>query len=104
MEKCNLPVMTKRHRVFVSYHHQNDQEYKTSFDINTLNALGSVKGSDVFVSYQKSATGILVLDGVLRTVNPEFPDNIINIREGNASFVPYNAPPKDPRTYLPMYR
>lgn len=75
---------------------------KTPFDINTLNASGSVKGSDVFVSYQKSATGILVLDGALRTVNPAFPDNVINIREGNASFVPYDAPPQNPRTYLPM--
>jgi len=67
---------------------------KTAFCINTPNTSGSVKGSDVFVSYQKSATGILVLDGMLKTINTAFPDEIIDIHKGSASYVPYDAPPQ----------
>ncbi|MFH1996529.1 MAG: FecR family protein [Candidatus Omnitrophota bacterium] len=72
----------------------------TSFEINTPNATGTVKGSDIFVSYQKSATGVLVVDGVLNTVNPAFPDEVFDIKKGTASVVPHNAPPKEPRMYL----
>ncbi|NQT22315.1 MAG: FecR domain-containing protein [Candidatus Omnitrophica bacterium] len=74
---------------------------KTAFDVNTPNASGSVKGSDVFIGYQKSATSILVAEGILRTVNPQFPDETIDVGKGWAAYVPHNAPPQEPRAYLP---
>jgi len=73
---------------------------KTPFDITTENSAGRVKGSDIFVAYEKSATSILVAEGILNTINPAFPDQIIRIREGSASAVPFDAPPNAPRKYL----
>ncbi|MEZ4401325.1 MAG: TIR domain-containing protein [Kofleriaceae bacterium] len=39
--------MTKRHRVFVSYHHANDQNYKNIFALRFGNAFGVIDRGDV---------------------------------------------------------
>ncbi len=73
----------------------------TPFDINTPNASGFVKGSDIFVSFLQSSTNVLVTEGTFTMANPTFPDDRIDVNPGMTSLVPYNAPPKDPRAFLP---
>ncbi|RKY40950.1 MAG: hypothetical protein DRP85_07560 [Candidatus Makaraimicrobium thalassicum] len=74
---------------------------KVPFKINTPNASGNVKGSDVFVSYQQSTTNVLVAGGLLTMENPSFPGECIDVRDGMTALVPYNAPPEEPRVFLP---
>ncbi|MBF0216750.1 MAG: FecR domain-containing protein [Candidatus Omnitrophica bacterium] len=69
------------------------------FDVITPNAAGTVKGSDIFVSFQQSATNVLVSEGTFHMLNPEFPTSRINVEEGMTTMVPYNAPPATPRAY-----
>ncbi|RKY40171.1 MAG: hypothetical protein DRP85_09090, partial [Candidatus Makaraimicrobium thalassicum] len=75
---------------------------KAPFDIITPNAVGAVTGSDIFVSFQHSATNALVSEGLFSVTNPAFPDETIEVREGMTSVVPYNAAPEEPRAFLPM--
>jgi len=69
------------------------------FDITTPNAMGTVKGSDIFVSFQQSSTNVLVADGTFNMKNLNFPDEVISIKEGMTTVVPYNAPPQEPRKF-----
>ncbi|MDD5218512.1 MAG: FecR family protein [Candidatus Omnitrophica bacterium] len=72
---------------------------RSPFDVLTPNASGSVKGSDLFVSYLKSATNVLVTEGVFKTINPAFPDRVVEIGAGKSSSIPFNNPPLEPRPY-----
>ena len=40
-------------------------------------------------------------EGIFKTVNPAFPEEIIDIGKGSTALIPYNAPPEEPRIYLP---
>ena len=71
------------------------------FNVNTPNAQGSVKGSDIFVSFQQSATSVMVSEGVFTMENPLYPGEDVDVAAGMTANVPYNAPPVDPRVFLP---
>jgi hypothetical protein len=73
---------------------------KTNFFVNTPNASGSVKGTDIFVFYHKSATGVLVNDGNFSVINNDFPDREIKVAKGLIAVVPPDQPPQKPRPYL----
>lgn len=73
---------------------------ETNFFIYTPNASGSVKGSDLFVFYQRSATGVLVKEGSLTTANNLFPNQTIEVSGGNTLIVPPDQPPAAPRPYI----
>ena len=75
-----------------------------NFFVNTPNASASVKGSDVFVFYQKSATGVLVKEGDFTVINNAFPDQPVDVSEGFMSIVPPDQPPQKPRPYLDVER
>ncbi|KPK42595.1 MAG: hypothetical protein AMJ78_01925 [Omnitrophica WOR_2 bacterium SM23_29] len=75
---------------------------KADFTINTPNASGNVMGTDIFVFYQKSSTGVLVVDGKFSAVNSVFPDEVVNIFSGNTSVIPADESPQEPRVYLAM--
>ncbi|MCK4851524.1 MAG: FecR domain-containing protein, partial [Candidatus Omnitrophica bacterium] len=75
---------------------------KAPFTIMTPNSFGSVKGSDIFVSFEYSATSVLVSEGVFNMTNPSFPGQAVDVPEGMTSLVPYNAPPEAPRAFLPL--
>jgi len=72
------------------------------FNINTPNVMGTVKGSDIFVSFQQSATNVLVSEGTFNMIHTDFPDQLVAVEKGMTTQVPYNAPPKDPRAFLPV--
>ncbi|MCM8774860.1 MAG: FecR domain-containing protein [Candidatus Omnitrophica bacterium] len=70
------------------------------FDITTPNAAGFVKGSDIFVSFLKSSTSVLVKEGTFAAHHVNFPDKIVEVSKGKALLVPYDGPPVLPREYL----
>ncbi|MDD5439745.1 MAG: FecR family protein, partial [Candidatus Omnitrophica bacterium] len=72
------------------------------FDIATPNSAGSVKGSDIYVGYEKSATSIMVQEGMFTALNPAFPDTVIQVPRGKQAVVPYDAAPQGPRDFLPV--
>lgn len=75
---------------------------KNDFIIDTPNATGSVKGTDLFVTFQKSATSALVVNGKFSVANLAFPDKVVNITGGNAALIPADEPPQAPREYLAL--
>jgi len=77
-------------------------DFKAPFDIATPNSKGSVVGSDVFVTYQSSATNILVSQGKYSVFNTAFPEDSVNIKAGKAVLIPHDSVPRKPRTFLPM--
>ena len=82
----------------------SETKEKAPFDINTPNASGSVKGSDICVTYQQSATNVMVTDGVFSMINPAFPDHKVDVGKDMATLVPYNAPPEEPKDLLPALK
>lgn len=72
------------------------------FKIITPNASGSVKGTDLFVSYLKSATSILVVNGKFSVANPASPDKVIVVTSGNTTLISADEPPQSPRVYLAL--
>lgn len=75
---------------------------KNDLIIDTPNATGSVKGTDLFVSFRKSATNVLVVNGKFSAANLAFPEKVVNITSGNAAFIPADEPPQAPREYLAL--
>ncbi|MDD5584622.1 MAG: FecR family protein, partial [Candidatus Omnitrophica bacterium] len=71
-----------------------------TFVIDTPNAKGAVKGSDIFVSYLGGRTGIFVKEGALSVWNPALPDTKATIVKGNCAFVPFNEAPGGERSIL----
>ena len=68
-----------------------------TFLIETPNARGAVKGSDVFVSYLGSKTGIFVQEGAISVVNPAVPEVKTRVLKGNAVVIPFNQAPGEVR-------
>ena len=75
---------------------------KDDFRIETPNAAGTVKGTDLFVAYQGSLTSVLVVDGRVSAINRGIPDKSIEITGGNASLIPDGEVPQAPRTYVAL--
>ena len=75
---------------------------KNDFKIETPNATGSVKGTDLFVVFQKSATSVLVVNGKFSVANLAFPDKAVDVTSGNTTLVPADEPPQAPREYLAL--
>jgi len=72
------------------------------FKIETPNAKGSVKGSDIFTYFQGGNSGMLVTEGTLLVFNPAHAETVLKIPAGNAVLVPLDGLPKGPREYLDM--
>lgn len=75
---------------------------KAEFNISTPNARGTVKGSDVFTSFQAGSSNMLVAEGRLSIVNPAIPGNALIVPAGNSIVVPLNEAPQAPRAYLEL--
>ncbi|MFA6355505.1 MAG: FecR family protein, partial [Candidatus Omnitrophota bacterium] len=73
---------------------------KDSFTINTPNANGSVKGTDVVVVFQKSSTAVAVLNGKYSLSNPAAPDKKVDVKGGEVSVVAADSAPSMPRVML----
>ncbi|MFH1594322.1 MAG: FecR family protein, partial [Candidatus Omnitrophota bacterium] len=71
-----------------------------TFVIETPNAKGSVKGSDIFVFFQAGKTGTLVREGSMSLVNPLIPEEKIKVTTGDYATVPFNEAPGNLRPYL----
>jgi len=72
------------------------------FNINTPNASGTVKGSDVFAFYQAGNSGMLVAEGRLSVANAALPNERIVIPAGNSVLIPLEESPKGPRPYFDL--
>jgi hypothetical protein len=70
------------------------------FKIDTPNAAGTVKGSDVVTYFQGGNSGMLVINGELSVFNPAYADTVLSIPAGSAVVVPMKGLPKGPREYL----
>ncbi|MFA5339610.1 MAG: FecR family protein [Candidatus Omnitrophota bacterium] len=77
---------------------------KDNFLINTPNASGSVKGTDLVVAYQKSATSATVLNGSLSFSSSAVPEKKVEIKSGESSVIVADSEPTYPRTILAMER
>ncbi|MFH1594515.1 MAG: FecR family protein [Candidatus Omnitrophota bacterium] len=72
----------------------------TNFNIETPNASGDIKGSDIFTIYQGGKTSVLVNHGSIYTSSLLYPDNIIKVNKGDLLSIPHGQLPADPRKYL----
>lgn len=70
------------------------------FRIDTPNAEGTVKGSDIFTFYQGGSSGMLVSEGVLSVFNPAVADTVISVPSGSAVTVPLKNAPGAPRDFM----
>ena len=71
-----------------------------TFIINTPNAKGTVKGSDIFVFYQGGNTGVLVKEGLMAISSQSLPETKIDVSKGDTSLVSFNEAPQASRPYL----
>ncbi len=72
------------------------------FTIETPNASGTIKGSDMFVSFQKSSTAVLALEGKMALRNLAFPDKVVEVMPHRTALVGPDAPPLEPRPFAPI--
>ena len=72
-----------------------------NFFIDTPNSIGSVKGSDIGVSYLKSASTFMSMSGAIETHHQKFPDQVVLVNKGSTVFIPLDGPPQSSRAYLP---
>jgi urease accessory protein UreE len=71
-----------------------------TFAILTPNACGTVKGSDIFATYQGSKTSILVKEGSLSLSNPLIPGQLLEVGAGDTAVVSLQKPPAELRPYF----
>jgi hypothetical protein len=71
-----------------------------TFVIDTPNARGAVRGSDIFVSYLAGKTGVFVQEGSLALVAPAAPDKKTTLGKGNCVIVPIDGMPQAVRPVL----
>ncbi len=75
---------------------------QSPFIIQTPNASGVIKGSDMFVSFQKSATSVLALEGNMALRNLAFPDKVVELQPRSTALVGPETPPSEPRPFAPI--
>ena len=73
-----------------------------TFAIDTPNAKGSVKGTDVFVSYLAGSTGVFVQEGAISVFNPALATEKAHVTKGDCVFVPLEGAPGEVRQALDL--
>lgn len=68
-----------------------------TFLVETPNAKGSVKGSDIFVSYLGGKTGVFVQEGAMSILNPSLPEVMTKVVGGNSVLVNLKEAPGEVR-------
>ncbi len=71
-----------------------------SFVILTPNSQGSVKGSDIFVSFSGARSSFFVREGAVLLFNPAFPEKKVHLAKGQCVSVPLNEAPLPGRAWL----
>ena len=69
----------------------------STFNINTPTAIAGVKGTDFFVFYDRGITGVIFKEGQGFVVNPNMPEQVVNVNAGQITFIKIDAPPLPPR-------
>jgi len=69
-----------------------------TFIVDTPNAKGAVKGSDIFFSFIGGRTAVFVQEGAISVMNPSSPDLKTRLTKGNCVFVPFNETPGEVRS------
>lgn len=73
-----------------------------AFEILTPNSQGTIKGSDIFTSFEAGKSAILVKEGTLTVANTLQPQSPLVVGAGNAVVIPMQNIPQGPRPYLEM--
>jgi hypothetical protein len=68
-----------------------------TFLLETPNAKGSVKGSDIFLSYLGGKTGVFVQEGAISILNPSAPEVMTKVVGGNSVLVNLKEAPGETR-------
>lgn len=71
------------------------------FEVRTPNAIAGVRGTDFFVSHERSVTGIFVRTGSVYGSNPVDPSREVILTPGTLTTVQGDRPPSPPRPALP---
>ena len=71
-----------------------------NFLIETPNSSGSVKGSDIGVSYLKASSSFISMSGAIETRHRQFPNQAVTVMKGNTVLIPAAFPPQAARPYL----
>ncbi|MBP7217265.1 MAG: FecR domain-containing protein [Candidatus Omnitrophica bacterium] len=71
-----------------------------TFVIDTPNARGAVKGSDIVMMYQAGHTACFVREGALALLNTAAPDVKLQVAKGDCSFVSFKDAPQQIRPFL----
>ncbi len=71
-----------------------------TFVIETPNARGAVRGSDIFVSFLGGKSGFFAQEGTLSVSNLSMPDTMTNVVKGNCVFVPFAEAPGEVREFM----
>lgn len=71
------------------------------FEIRTISAVGGVRGTDFFASYDGNVSEFTVKEGKVAVYNPQFPDAIVLITAGNFTVVEPHKPPLAPKPAAP---
>ena len=71
-----------------------------TFTLNTPNASGVVKGTDVFMSYLSGQTSVLVKEGRMAVSNIALPDDVVTVNKGATVTIPLTSAPTPARPYL----
>ncbi len=70
----------------------------STFNINTPTTVAGVRGTVLFVFYERGITGVVFKEGSGFVYNQNIPERIVNVSEGQATFILRDdAPPLPPR-------
>lgn len=70
----------------------------STFNINTPTTVAGVRGTVLFVFYERGITGVVFKEGDGFVYNKNMPDRMVNVSAGQATFIlKGNAPPLPPR-------
>ncbi len=94
-EKCRVKLARGKIEAVVSKTGAQD-----TFVIDTPNAKGSVKGSDIFVSYMAGRTGVFVREGAIAVSNISAVSSGVKVSRGDCVFVSFDESPGDVRPML----
>ncbi|MDB4349492.1 FecR domain-containing protein [Omnitrophica bacterium] len=94
-ERASLKLYRGKIRAIVS-----KMRHKTNFFLETPNAAGEIKGSDIMMFYQGGKTNVFAKEGGIKIYNRLSPEESVKIWKGDAITVPLKEPPTDRRRFI----
>ena len=67
------------------------------FEIHTPTAIAGARGTNFVVSYFSGITSVLVIEGIVHTLNIKFPEIVVPVTPGRITLIPDDKPPQPTR-------